>query len=145
MSTVCTFHNAEVVVDDLGQGGEAVGGAGGVRHHVVARLVLLVVHTLKMHLYQLKLSSSVVVDPDVRLRIRTSISSESGFGSGVLMTKNQNKKSWIFCFLIKLQKRHPRNTSKLQEKPSALKREHLALTVLYFSGPFCPLGSESGL
>jgi hypothetical protein len=50
-SMVYTFHNAEVVVDDLGERGEAVGGAGGVGHHVVARLVLLVVHTLQTHLF----------------------------------------------------------------------------------------------
>jgi hypothetical protein len=52
MVTQLTFHNAEVVVDDLGERGEAVGGAGGVGHHVVARLVLLVVHTLQTHLYK---------------------------------------------------------------------------------------------
>jgi hypothetical protein len=67
MSTVCTFHNAEVVVDDLGQGGEAVGGAGGVGHNVVARLVLLVVHTLKTHLYKLETEPAVLW---IRLRIR---------------------------------------------------------------------------
>jgi hypothetical protein len=67
---VYTFHNAEVVVDDLGERGEAVGGAGGVRHHVVARLVLLVVHTLKTHLYKLETEIAV-------LWIRM-----SGYGSG---------------------------------------------------------------
>ena len=41
-----TFKDAEVVVDDLGERGEAVGGAGGVGHHLVTLVVLLVVHTL---------------------------------------------------------------------------------------------------
>ncbi len=44
-----TFNNAEVDVDGLGERGEAVDDAGGVGHHVVARLILLVVHTHDIH------------------------------------------------------------------------------------------------
>jgi hypothetical protein len=69
-----------------------------------------------------------------------------------LMTKNWKKYSWIFfSFFDKklnlklISKPHTLRTSKLQEKPSALKGEHPALQkmkfincFLFFSGPFLP-------
>jgi hypothetical protein len=76
----------------------------------------------------------------------SSISNESGSGSGsdsgsrygsrVLITKKAKvtkiqKKNFLHLFLIKncnlLIHRSPKRTSKLQEKPSYLKREHPAL------------------
>ena len=45
-TTFPTFNDAEVVVDDLGEGGQAVSGAGGVGHHLVAALVFGMVHAL---------------------------------------------------------------------------------------------------
>jgi hypothetical protein len=71
-------------------------------------------------------------------------------GSRVLMTKNWKRKySWFFLniFLIK---NCNLLMSKLQEKPSALKREHRAhqewnlLTFSTFVGHFCPPGSQQG-
>ena len=70
---------------------------------------------------------------------------ESGSGSRVLMTKTAE---FFFLFLIKncnfLIPRPPYRTSKLQEKPSALKREHQTLPKMkcinffLFSGSFLP-------
>jgi hypothetical protein len=127
-AAVYTFNNAEVVVDDLGERGEAVGGAGGVGHHVVPRLVLLVVHTLQTLLYKLETEIAVLwnVDTDVWLRIRTSISSESGFGYGSRVDDNK-KTQYNFFFLIKNYKKPSIKTLKLQEKSLALKREHTHL------------------
>jgi hypothetical protein len=86
-----------------------------------------------------------------------SISSESGSGSGskVLIPKKWRKYSWkkIYLFLIKncnlIVSRPPWRTSKLQEKPLALKRDHPALQKkeIYwlssiFVGHFCPPGSN---
>jgi hypothetical protein len=87
----------------------------------------------------------------------SSIASESGFeyGSRVLVIKNWKKielnifllsKMTIYLSLGVLKRRHS-----YKEKPSALKREHLALQkikfILLFSisvGHFCPPGSGSG-
>jgi hypothetical protein len=64
-----------------------------------------------------------------------------------LKFKNITAKKIIFSDLIL----PPYRTSKLQEKPSALKREHAALQQMkfinffsIFVGHFCPLGSGSG-
>jgi hypothetical protein len=74
----------------------------------------------------------------------SSISSEFGSGSKVLDQKLKKKiqMKTIYLFLIKnfslLISRPPYRTSKVQENPSALKREHSALQtiklILYFSG-----------
>ena len=44
-----TFNNAVLVVDNLGQGSQAVGGAGGVGHNLEAGVILLVVDTHHKH------------------------------------------------------------------------------------------------
>jgi len=92
----------------------------------------------------------------IRIRIQhfSLFSSEfrtrSGSGSRVLMTKTWKKQlKNIFFFIIKicnlLIPKPPKWTSKLQEKPSALKREHPALQKItfinffsIFVGRFCP-------
>ncbi len=79
----------------------------------------------------------------------SSILSESGSGSTVLMNNKFKKKPdeiflYIFC-LIKncnlLVPRRPQRTSKLQEKLSALKREHPALQKMNFTNSFLFLPS----
>ncbi len=84
----------------------------------------------------------------------SSISSESGYGSGsrFLMTKIKGKKLQLKIFIYPWFPRPPLRTSKLKEKPSALKREHPALQKIKFINfflflwvIFCPPGSGSGL
>lgn len=44
-----TLDNDEIIVDDLGEGSQAVGGAGGVGDDVHGLIILLVVHTHHKH------------------------------------------------------------------------------------------------
>uniref|UniRef100_A0A673UB10 Uncharacterized protein n=1 Tax=Suricata suricatta TaxID=37032 RepID=A0A673UB10_SURSU len=44
-----SLHNAEVVMDDLGQRGQAVGGAGGIADNLERVIILLVVHAHHKH------------------------------------------------------------------------------------------------
>jgi hypothetical protein len=65
--------------------------------------------------------------------------------------KNTAEKEFFsnFCNLLYIPYRPPYRTSKLQEKPSALKREHPALqnkfvnTFFYYVGHFCLPGSAT--
>ncbi len=62
----------------------------------------------------------------------SSISSESDYGSRILITQKQKQQKKIFTsFLIQ-----NGNLLKLQEKPSALKREHPALKKMKFNNCF---------
>jgi hypothetical protein len=63
-----------------------------------------------------------------------------GFNDQKLKKKIQLK----LFFLLFLIKNCNLRMSKLQEKPAALKREHLALFFSMFVGHFCPPGSGSG-
>ena len=43
------LHDAKVVMDDLGQGGQAVGGAGGIADNLHGVVILVMVHTHHKH------------------------------------------------------------------------------------------------
>ena len=44
-----SLHDAKVVMDDLGQGGQAVGGAGGIADSLHGVVILIMVHTHHKH------------------------------------------------------------------------------------------------
>ncbi len=84
-----------------------------------------------------------------RIRIRIRIRIQSGFRVWWLKTEGEKiqQKLFFIFFYLKMQFLL---MSKLQEKPSALKREHPALQKMKFInffmfwGHFCPTGSRSG-